>query len=411
MKNRWVALGIIFLSFLQFTFNWFDIVPCFGPIIGEMNIGLPQIGAIVGMFLLGYGLAHIPGGFLNEQIGMKAAMLAGIAIETLGVAVTGLAHNLDVLLLGRLLCGIGGSIYIGSAIGVITAWFREKELVTATGMITGVAFTLGAALGILPWHIVVDEIGWRNANIIGAGIGAASFILIVVAFPVPPASSGNVKEGHHLDIASLKRVFANRNLWLIGLSNLGMYGAYLTAVQLLPNFVEKNLGLSAGQAAGVGTIILLSGIPGSFIGGWLADKVFGVIPTFIGACIIGSVAAISIPFLNAIELNIAAALIGGATTLGFVGWISLPGLYVSELEISDIPTAVGLMLSIVAIGGVTVPTLYGYIAVAFGYHVAWVLIGVLILVTASVGLMVRAPTAGGRQLNLSHNRRLTRLLK
>lgn len=392
MKNRWIALSIIFVSFLQFTLNWFNVVPCFGGIIQEMHIGLPAIGSIVGMFLLGYGIMHIPGGLISEQFGMRSAMLLGIGIETVGTAVTGLAPSLNMLLVGRVLCGVGGSIYLGSAIGITTAWFRGKELVTASGLITGVAFTLGAAIGIFPWHAVVTAFGWRDANLVGAAVGAATFFMVLLIFPVPPHTQEHIEEGHHLDGASLKRVFANRNLWLIGLSDLGAYGAYFTAVQLLPNFAQQHLGMGPGSAAAVGTIILISGIPGSFVGGWLADRVFGVVPTFLGACGIICLCLFAIPFVGPNGLYVLAALLGGVAILGFVGWISLPGLYAADLTLSDIPTAAGLMLSIAAIGGVLVPNLYGHIAAAYGYTAAWEALGVLAAVTACAGLFVKSPS-------------------
>ncbi len=78
LKNCWIALTIIFASFLQFTMNWFDIVPAFGPIIGQMHLGLSQIGLIIGAFIAGYGLAHIPGGLIAEAYGMRFALLLGI---------------------------------------------------------------------------------------------------------------------------------------------------------------------------------------------------------------------------------------------------------------------------------------------------------------------------------------------
>ena len=34
MDGRWTALAIIFLSVLQFTLNWFCIVPAFAGIVG-----------------------------------------------------------------------------------------------------------------------------------------------------------------------------------------------------------------------------------------------------------------------------------------------------------------------------------------------------------------------------------------
>ena len=225
MEKRWVALSIIFLSFLQFTLNWFCIIPAFGGIVGDMKITFAEVGVIVGMFIAGYGLAHIPGGWIAERYGMRVALLLGIGLETVGAAVSAWSPSFSVLLLGRFLCGIGGSIYLGSAIGLTAAWFRGRELATANGLITGVAFTVGAAIGLFGWGPIVAAIGWQNGLWVGAAIGLVTFLVMIPLFPTPPIGSGDVLEGHHLGAASLRRVFGNPNLWIMGLAFLGGYGS------------------------------------------------------------------------------------------------------------------------------------------------------------------------------------------
>src|SRR5882724_7300825 len=124
MNNRWVALAIISVSFLQCTLNWFSIVPTFGDLIKEMNLGYPQLGLLVGIFVAGYGIAHIPAGMLSEAFGMRFAMLTGIAVLTFGAIFSAKAANYELLLLGRFISGVGASIYVGSALGLTAAWFR-----------------------------------------------------------------------------------------------------------------------------------------------------------------------------------------------------------------------------------------------------------------------------------------------
>ena len=371
MNNRWVALAIIFVSFLQFTLNWFCIIPAFGSIIGEMRLSFPQVGIIVGTFIAGYGIAHIPAGWIAERFGIRTAMLLGIAIESIGAGVSAWAPSFDMLLLGRFLCGIGGSIYIGSAVGLTTAWFRDRELATANALITGVAFTVGAAIGLFGWGPLVTSLGWREALLVGAAVGIATLVLMAVIFPTPLERVADVLKGAHLSAASLRRVFGNPTLWIMGVAFLGAYGSYFGAVQLLPHYAQATLNLDAGAAEGISVILLVSGIPGAFIGGWLADRVVGIVPTFLIACLLEGIALVLVPYLGLPGLEIAAATIGAATITAFVVWITIPGQHSSEFRISDIPTAAGLMLTIVAIGGAVVPPLYGQIAATWGFAAAW----------------------------------------
>lgn len=391
MKNRWIALTIIFVSFLQFTMNWFDIVPAFGSIIGQMHLGLSQIGLIIGAFIAGYGLAHIPGGLIAEAYGMRFALLLGILLETVGVVITAAAPDFSFLLLGRFIAGVGGSIYIGSAIGLTTAWFRDHELVTATGMITGVAFTVGAAIGLFAWGPLVTAIGWREAMYWGAAVSGFTFLAMLKFFPNPTTARADAVRGHHLDTAALKRVFGNLDLWLLGFSFVGTYGAYFTAAQLLPEYAQKQLGLSVSSASGLGVLLLVAGIPGSFIGGWLSDRLFGVLKTFIVACIVTSVGLMLIPISGGAGLEVLAVIIGGGAILGFVGWVSMPGLYTDRINIADVPTAAGLMFSIVAVGGVSIPWLFGQIVSTYGYSAGWITIAAFGILASLISLFVRRP--------------------
>ncbi|MEO9338295.1 MFS transporter [Mesorhizobium sp. SB112] len=371
MKNRWVALAIIFLSFQQFTLNWFSIVPAFGGIVGDMEISFAEVGVIVGMFIAGYGIAHIPGGWLAEKYGMRMAMIMGIVVQTVGAALSGWAPNYEVLLFARLLCGIGGSIYIGSAIGLTAAWFRGKELALANGIIQGGGFTTGAAIGLFVWVPIIAAFGWRGGLLIGAAIGLVTLVFVVLLFPAPPSRSDDVIEGHHLGKESLRRVFGNPRLWIMGVAILGAYGSYFSAAQLLPSYAEMNLNVDSTASSSIGLILLLAGIPGGLIGGWLTDKVLGVLPTFLVACVIEAIAFLLIPHLGLFGLQLAAAVIGITLIAAFVPWVSIPGERDSGFHISDVPTAVGLMLSIAAIGGALIPPLFSKIAAVWDFDTAW----------------------------------------
>ncbi len=393
MAGRWTALAVIFASFLQFTLNWFCIVPAFGGIVGDMRITFADVGLIVGTFIAGYGLAHIPGGWIAERYGMRTAMLLGIAVETAGAVASARAPSYDALLVGRFVCGVGGSIYLGSAIGLTTAWFRGRELATANGLITGVAFTVGAAIGLFAWGGIIASVGWREGLLIGAGVGLVTLVSMAFLFPTPPSSGDEVLRGEHLGPESLRRVFGNPTLWIMGLALLGGYGSYFSAAQLLPHYAQSTLNVDAGTAEAIGVILLVSGIPGAFIGGWLTDRVLGAVPTFLASLVLEAIAFVLIPYLGLYGVEVAAAVIGAAGIAAFVPFVTIPGQQGSAFHTSDIPTAVGLMLTIAAVGGAVVPPLYSRIAGEYGFQAAWTFEAVISLGFACLALMARPTRA------------------
>ncbi len=238
----------------------------------------------------------------------------------------------------------------------------------------------------------------------GAAVGVATLALLVILFPTPVDSRVDVLGGEHLGADSLRRVFGSPTLWTMGLAFLGAYGSYFGAVQLLPHYAQTTLNLDAGTAEGISVILLVSGIPGAFIGGWLADRVAGIVPTFLVACSLEAAALVLVPYLGLLGVEIAAATIGAATITAFVVWITIPGQHSDEFRVSDVPTAAGLMLTIVAVGGAVVPPLYGQIAATWGFAAAWGFEGVVTVGFAmSAGLAlsrrpanVAVPLSGGK---------------
>jgi nitrate/nitrite transporter NarK len=392
MNNRWVALAVIAVSFLQCTLNWFSIVPTFGTLMTEMNLGYPQLALLVGIFVAGYGIAHIPAGMIAEALGLRTAMLLGIAVLTLGTIMSAKAPNYDLLLIARFMSGVGASIYVGGALGLTAAWFRGRELGTANGIVDGVAFTLGACLGLYVWIDVVNQYGWRDALLLAGSVAAATFVLILFFFPNPPALMGEANDRKTVNLESLKRTFGNRNLWVLGVSFIGGYGSYFTAAQLLPQYASAQLHLEAHEAGLLGAILLVSGAVGGPLGGWLADRVFGVLPTFVVACLIESIALFLVPHLELAGLQVVAAVIGASTIMAFAAWISAPGFYQQDLEMSDIPTACGLMLTLSAIGGFIVPVIYGWFVGNVGHGEAWVALAAVSFVSTLFCFFATSPS-------------------
>ena len=76
-----------------------------------------------------------------------------------------------------------------------------------------------------------------------------------------------------------------------------------------------------------------------------------------------------------------------------MSWVSLPGVLSGRIAVADIPTAAVLMLTIAAVGGVGVPTLYGHFVLDFGYKIGWLSCATLCFVLALVSLITWRPRA------------------
>jgi len=88
---------------------------------------------------------------------------------------------------------------------------------------------------------------------------------------------------------------------------------------------RSTLDIDAGTAEAISVILLVSGIPGAFIGGWLTDRALGAVPTFLAALVLEAIAFLLIPYLGLYGVEIAAAIIGAAGIATFVPFVTIPG--------------------------------------------------------------------------------------
>lgn len=61
--------------------NWFDVATAFPPIRSQFHVGLGSVSLLIPLYVVGYALSHIPGGMPATRIGMKRAIVAGLAVQ------------------------------------------------------------------------------------------------------------------------------------------------------------------------------------------------------------------------------------------------------------------------------------------------------------------------------------------
>jgi MFS family permease len=87
-------LAVVSLGIVALTLNWFDVATAF-PLVGkEFHVGLGSLSFLISLYIVGYGLSHIPGGMLATRIGMKRVLVLGLLIQGLAGVMSGLSYKL-----------------------------------------------------------------------------------------------------------------------------------------------------------------------------------------------------------------------------------------------------------------------------------------------------------------------------
>ena len=285
-------LAMISLGIIALTLNWFDVATAF-PLIGsEFHVGLGSLSFLISLYIVGYGLSHIPGGMLATRIGMKKTLVLGLLVQGLAGIMSGLSHNYTELAFFRVVSGIGGSVFIAMGTAAVVVWFHEKDVTFALGDHRRRRLQRGG--GFRPVRLALRATCDELAHVTGPGrrlrtARRARDDRARSESPMAIRSLGGIR----FDRAALRASLASRDLWIYGVALLGGYGAYFTTSQLFTEYVTHDRHFDPSTGGLLSALILLAGIPGSLLGGYFADRsgnlrMFVVGPLIRRRCVAGA---------------------------------------------------------------------------------------------------------------------------
>jgi len=184
-RVRWRMLAVISLGIVALTLNWFDVATAF-PLIGaEFKVGIGSLSYLISLYIVGYGLTHIPGGMLATAIGMKKTLVLGLLLQGLAGIMSGLSYSYAELAFFRVVSGIGGSVFIAVGTAAVVVWFRDKDITLALGITGGAAFSAGAAFALYVWLYVQRATSWHTSLILAGVFELLVMMVTLAAFQIP----------------------------------------------------------------------------------------------------------------------------------------------------------------------------------------------------------------------------------
>jgi MFS transporter, ACS family, D-galactonate transporter len=387
-------LAVISLGIIALTLNWFDVATAF-PLIGaQFKVGLGPLSYLISLYIVGYGLSHIPGGMLATAIGMKKTLVLGLGVQGLAGIMSGLSASYTELAFFRVVSGVGGSVLVAVGTAAVVVWFREKDVTLALGITGGAAFSAGAAIALYVWLYVQRATSWHTSLILAGVFELLVMLVTLIAFQIPEGhqSLGGVR----FDRAAVCAVLANRDLWVYGVAIFGGYGAYFTTTQLFSEYVTVDRHFDPSAGGLLAALIALAGIPGSLLGGYCADRSRNLRIFVVGPLIVAAALLALIPVVPATALWALGIGIGFFVIFGFAAWLAVPAR-VCDIEHQYIGTAAGLMLTLAAVGGFFIPIIFGHLVPHTSFDTGWILLAIVSFAFALLGLAGRNPPAASKR--------------
>jgi len=243
----------------------------------DMHPSDAQLGLLMSVFLFVYTIAAPFFGWLGDTRRRPRALAAGVALWSAATALGGFAWNYLSLLVSRGIVGIGEAAYGTIGPSLLADHFPPRTRGRAFAVFY-MAIPVGAALGFMVGGFIDHHWGWRRVFFV-AGLPGLLLAALVARLREPQRGASDVVAGISSEpvprwtIAAALTLISNQAYVLTVLG----YAAYTFALggiaAWMPSFLERVRGLPGGVATGrFGAIVVLTGLVGTFGGGWLGDR-------------------------------------------------------------------------------------------------------------------------------------------
>lgn len=183
--------AVLFLTFLDNTIVSVGLAN----IQSDLHAGVTSLQWVVNGYALTFAAFMLAAGMLGDILGRKRIMLAGVATFCAGSVIAALAGNVDWLIAGRVVMGIGAAASEPGTLSIIRHVYPDRETrADALGVwaaVSGLALALGPVIA----GALVGFWSWRAIFWFNLAFGAVAFVLALVG--VPETSD---RQGRSIDV-------------------------------------------------------------------------------------------------------------------------------------------------------------------------------------------------------------------
>ncbi len=270
---------VLFILVVVYTFNFIDrqIIGILAvPIKADLMLSDTQLGLMGGLaFALFYTGLGIPIAMLADRSSRTWIMTIALTLWSAMTAVCGLAQNFWQIFLARLGVGVGEAGGVAPAYSLISDYFPPDQRARALS-IYSFGIPIGSALGMVFGGLVASAVDWRVAFFVvgAAGVLLAPVFRLTIREPIRGRFDRPGQVQSPVSIRQILRVLASKkSFWFL---SVGSACASMMGYALffwLPSFFVRSYGITLLDASlFYGAIILIGGLTGIWMGGWMADR-------------------------------------------------------------------------------------------------------------------------------------------
>ena len=274
---RWVVAVLILILPLNTMLPYLAMSVLMNDVMASLNIDYSLAGLTMTIMLAICGACMFVGSFIQDRIGIKSTLNIAIWFLSIGSAICFFSNSFVLLMLGRIVSGIGFGLSSVSVSPYMSTWFKGKErafMITANLISTNVAgiiaYTIAGPLkkmtgswrgvfGVYALIIAVIALIWQFLGKTNKELDMAAIIR--------RRSSGVRQESSFIKALKIKQYR------LLMVSGIFLTSAMTAITAFLPSYITNGKGLLQETAITAASVQSMAYIIGSILGGILVARV------------------------------------------------------------------------------------------------------------------------------------------
>jgi MFS family permease len=177
----WITIAVLGSTILITMYGETMLLPAIRDIIREFNISYSTSSWLLTAYLISGAVATPIAGKLSDIYGSKKMVLSILIIYIAGISIGGFSTDLSILLLARIIQGIGISMF-PIAFGIIRDQFPRDKLAIGVGVFSSM-FAAGSVVGLAVGGNVIQTFGWHATFLSIIPFAISLWIIIKIIIP------------------------------------------------------------------------------------------------------------------------------------------------------------------------------------------------------------------------------------
>jgi len=174
-------------------------------LVSEFNLTSGELGLLGGGYFLGFASVQIPLGYLLDSKGPRKIVSYFLSLSIVGLILFATAQNLTMLLISRVLIGVGVGACLMGPLTAYRIWFQDETQQRANSWMLMVG-AIGMLSSSLPVQYFLPLVGWR-AIFLSLALLTFFCILLIIIF-IPKWQSKSI-DNKHSNESKLSTVWKN----------------------------------------------------------------------------------------------------------------------------------------------------------------------------------------------------------